>query len=564
MIENLKVRLWIVFIIFAMCLLWFAPNVVNLSSVSWLPQKKINYGLDIQGGLHIVMGVDIEGSLKEKTRRMAEDLHKFMTEKNVVGFGSVKAAEAEEPEIEVEVVSGNGSDISDFISENYAGVLQVLSTSDKKIVVHFLDTWLIRYKQEIISQSIETLRNRIDEFGVAEPSITAQGDDRILVQLPGIEDAKHAKDLINRTAKLDFMMVSEDSKAGELQQWIADAEKAGDYSLGKLSYSDYVKRLNEDLRDKLPEKTVVHFGLADNAKKMEAGKIPYLLRTDTGLTGEDLQDASIGFDEYGAPTVDLSFNPIGAKKFGDLTGNNVGKLMAIVLDKVVKSAPVIKTRIGNGRAQITLGSAGKDRQALLDEAKLISTALKAGALPASLQQLEERTVGPSLGKDSIDRGIKASLIGAILVIVFMVVWYKSFGLFANLALAFNILILLAVLTSLGATLTLPGIAGIALTVGMAVDANVIIFERIKEELQKGAQLQGAIREGFARAFSAIFDSNITTAATCVVLMYYGTGPVRGFAVSLIIGLAASMFTAIFVTRTFLDLFIGKMKMKLSI
>ena len=270
------------------------------------------------------------------------------------------------------------------------------------------------------------------------------------------------------------------------------------------------------------------------------------------------------FNEYGSPQVKIRFNPMGGKKFADLTGNNVGRQIAVVLDKRIKSAPNVQNKIPNGEGVITLGG-GRNSEQMMEEAKMISTALRAGALPATLEQLEERTVGPTLGADSINKSKQAGLLGAFLVLIFMVLYYRSLGVIADLALLLNIGMIIAALTSLGATLTLPGIAGIVLTMGMAVDANVIIYERIKEELRKGSGLALAVKEGFDRAFWAIFDSNITTMATCVVLIYFGTGPVRGFGVTLLIGLVTSMFTAIFVTHALIDMLMVKFGMtKVSI
>ena len=280
------------------------------------------------------------------------------------------------------------------------------------------------------------------------------------------------------------------------------------------------------------------------------------------MGGESLNDAAVSLDQVGQPIVVFSFDAKGAKEFGDLTTKHVEKLMAIVLDGVVQTAPRLKEPITGGRGSIEMGSGG-DRQKTLDDANLTAMVLRSGALPAELEQLEERTVGPTLGKDSIDKGKFAGLIGAALVFVFMIIYYKSYGILANLALGFNVMMILAILTSLQATLTLPGVAGIVLTIGMAVDANVIIFERIKEEIAKGAGLIGAIKEGYARAFTAILDANLTTAAVCGVLMYFGTGPIRGFAVTLIVGIVTSMFTAIFFTRTILNLVVGKMKLNLA-
>jgi preprotein translocase subunit SecD len=318
--------------------------------------------------------------------------------------------------------------------------------------------------------------------------------------------------------------------------------------------------LNQDLKSKLPEKTMVLFEKSENAQTMEAGKIPFLLSTDTGLGGEALSDAFVSFNQYQAPEVALRFSPAGATRFKDLTGSHIGKRMAIVLDKVVKTAPVIQTQIGDGQAVITLGR-GPNPEKSMDEAKMISTALRAGALPATLSQLEERRVGPTLGADSIHKAQMASWIGAILIITFMLLRYRSMGVVSDVVLGINVLSVLALLTSFGATLTLPGIAGIALTVGFAVDANVLINERMREELHKGASFAMAVREGYSRAMSAILDANITTAATAFVLLYFGTGPVKGFAVTLLIGIVTTLFANVFVSKVIVDTLVHRFGVK---
>ncbi|HEX4922699.1 MAG TPA: protein translocase subunit SecD, partial [Bdellovibrionales bacterium] len=327
-----------------------------------------------------------------------------------------------------------------------------------------------------------------------------------------------------------------------------------------LKYSEYVQKVNADIKAKLPPNTKVYFGKAEGAREMSAGKVAYLLETTTNLGGDMLRDAFVTMGEFNEPEVSISFKPEGSLRFDQLTSENVGRQMAIVLDDVVYSAPNIKERIATGSARITLGGGG-DYNKMLEEAKLISMALRAGALPARLEQLEERTVGPSLGADSIAAGQLATAVGAALVLLFMLVYYKTFGLFANLALIFNVSMIYAGLTLLEATLTLPGIAGIALTIGMAVDGNIVINERIKEELRKGKSFAAAFREGYEKAFVAIFDAQLTTALTCIVLIYYGSGPVRGFGVTLLIGLTASLFTAVFFTRTIVDYLLVRRKVK---
>ncbi|MBK7961056.1 MAG: protein translocase subunit SecD [Bdellovibrionales bacterium] len=539
---------------------WVLPNVVNMDAVKWWPSKaKLNYGLDIQGGLHLVMGVDVDGVVSESTLRMVTSL-KAELAKDGVAFTEVGSAKPAEGQIEVVLADPSQKVKFDaLIAKSHGTVLQEFSTEGNRVVLRYYSAYLTDYKNKVITQAIETIRNRIDEFGVAEPSISQQGSDRILVQLPGMADAERAKQLINTTAKLDFMIVSEEMGSESLSKMISEVEKAGNYSITTLKYSDYVAKINQDLASKIPAKTAVYFEKATNAAKMEVGAIPYLLKMDTGLGGADLDGAAVKFGQFGEPEVELKFNPAGANKFADLTGANINKRMAIVLDKIVKSAPNIKDRIGGGQAVITMG--GRNREDTMSEAQTIATALRAGALPASLEQLEERRVGPTLGADSIDKAKLGAYVGSFLIILFMISYYKAMGLVATVSTGVNIMSVFALLTSFGATLTLPGIAGIALTVGFAVDANVLIQERIREELRNGASWKHAIQEGYHRAMSAILDSNVTTAATAAVLLYFGTGPVRGFAVTLLIGIATTLFANVFVSKLIVDTLTHKMGVK---
>jgi preprotein translocase subunit SecD len=561
--ENYKGRLIgaIVGILTAIILL--SPNFMDTSKINWWPaKKKLNYGLDIQGGVHLVMGVDINGVMLETATRQAAGLKKELmtnaTEK--VELVNFKVTNPAVGEMELEFPTALDAERADkYIIDRYGTMLQMLERKDKYTVYRYLDNTLVDLRQKVIAQSIETIRNRIDEFGVAEPSISQQGDNRILVQLPGMADAEQAKKLINTTAKLDFMIVDETVNYAELQKWIKDAETAGNFSITTVKYSEYVNKINEALKGKIPDKTVVFFGKADNARTMDAGSIAYPLKADTNLGGTDLDDALISFGQYGDPEVALRFNAVGAGKFADITGNNIGKRMAIVLDKIVKSAPNIQTRIGDGNAVITLGQ--RNQQDSMDEAKMISTALKAGSLPASLEQLEERRVGPTLGADSVKQAQKGAFAGAFLIFIFLILYYRAMGVIASISIAMNVLSGLALLTALGATLTLPGIAGIALTVGFAVDANVLITERIKEELLKGASWRLAVKEGYNRAMSAILDANVTVAATAIILLNFGTGPVRGFAVTLLIGIVTTLFANVFISKVLVDTLLYKWNFK---
>jgi preprotein translocase subunit SecD len=572
MIESFKARMTIVTIAVLVSLLWTMPNFVDTSGIWWPSQDKLSYGLDIQGGLHLVLGIDVEKAISERIKKMSYTMKTDLDKEKNVTMGEVKVMDPTTGTVRVYFNNpGDKKAVQDYMEDSRFGqgqVFQTLDVTNEYIEARFYEAELRNFKKSLVDRTIETIRNRIDEFGVKEPTIAAQSDDRILVQLPGVDDSGQAKSLINQTAKLEFMIVDPDFMPGtprldEVMGWIQEVEEKEGFALGQddLRYSDYVRRINDALKDKLPKDRIIRFQKAENAKTLEAGKIPHVLQTDAMMGGETLSDAAVSLDQMGTPIVVFSFDAKGAKEFGDLTKEHVKKLLAIVLDGVVQTAPNLREPITGGRGQIEMGRTG-DRQKTMDEANITAMVLRSGALPAELEQLEERTVGPTLGKDSIEKGKFAGLIGGALVFLFMLIYYKSYGVLADLALGLNVLMILAILTSLQATLTLPGVAGIVLTIGMAVDANVIIFERIKEELAKGAGLAGAIKEGYARAFTAILDANITTAAVCVVLMYFGTGPIRGFAVTLIVGIITSMFTAIFFTRTLLNLIVGKLKIEI--
>lgn len=365
-------------------------------------------------------------------------------------------------------------------------------------------------RPDALERALEIVRSRIDQFGVAEPQILRQGADQIIIQLPGVTDRSRAKELIGRTVLLEFKLVRDDPKS-----------------------------LEEAAAGEVPE----DFEYA----KDEDGK-PILLSKTASLTGDAIKDASVGMDQYGLPSVKLEFNEKGIDVFSMLTGEHIGERLAIVLDGKIHSAPVIRSKIDSGEAEITRGAGFSP-----EEANDLRIVLRSGALPAPMVIEEERTIGPLLGADSIRSGVKASIIGSLAVFAFMLAYYLLSGFIAVAALILNFLIILGYMGYFNATLTLPGIAGIVLTLGMAVDANVLINERIREELKLGKSIYTAIDRGYAKAFSAIFDSNITTLIAAFFLFQFGTGPIRGFALTLTVGLLASMFTAIFVTRTIFEL-----------
>jgi preprotein translocase subunit SecD len=505
-------RLWVrIAIVVAVAVL----SVVSL----YPPKKRINLGLDLQGGIHLVLGVDAAKVIATQLDRTAEDLKASLDRK---GVATTRVAR-EDGGIVVQLASPQSWNDAVSVVEQYGGydrrqedraagsfVLQPKPATADKIVA------------DSLSQVIERLRNRVDKFGVAEPTITKQGSDRVLIQLPGIQDAERAKALIGQTGLLEFKLVD---RFIESNTDVAALEK-------QLPPSLQIR----------PHRVV------DPQTKAER-LVPFaVVQKDALLTGSSLSQALVQADPNspGNWVVALRFNPEGARKFAEITENNVGRYLAIVLDGVVNSAPRINERIPGGEAVIT-------GRFTIEQAQDLKIVLNEGALPAPVTILEERTVGPSLGADSIRQGMTAILASTTAVFLFMLVYYRLSGLIADVALGLNLLILLACMAAFGATLTLPGIAGIALTIGMAVDTNILIFERIREELRVGKTTRAAIQAGFSRAFRTIIDTHVTVLVTAAILYQFGTGPVKGFAVSLFVGLTASLFTAVFFTRLLFDL-----------
>ena len=558
-VESLKVRFLMVFISLGLGLSYMVPNFIPTEKLPWWPAKnKLIYGLDIQGGLHLVLSADIDEIIEGRLNRQSTQILKELEEQNIKATATVNT----KPFfilLKLEDANDRKSALTQFKEGDFATSMQVLNSGENNIKLAFYENKVTEIREQAIQQSIEVIRSRIDEFGVSEPMITAQGKNRILVQLPGIEDSKSAKDLIQRTARLELAIVNQEFLPDKLWPLIESAEKQGNYSLEQegITYREYIKKLNKDLKERLPENHRLLFEKAPTALNLKAGRIPYLLDMSKSIQGALLEDAAVAIEQdTNNPMVSFRFQPEGRKLFGKLTGENIGKPLALILDGVIKSAPNINSRISD-RGQISLGTGNYEE--MLEEANRVATVLRTGALPADLYQLEEKTVGPSLGQDSIDKGKRAGIVGLVFVMLFMLAYYRSLGLIANLSLALNIFFLLALMSSLSAVLTLPGVAGIILTIGMAVDANVIIFERIKEELKKGASLKLAVKDGFGQAFSAILDANITTAIVCFVLIYFSSGPVKGFAVTLFCGILSSLWTAVFISRTLMDFLIVRFK-----
>ncbi len=552
----------LLFFLFGLSVVYVYPTLakLDLEKTSFPFKQKINLGLDLQGGLYMVLGVDFNKVFKDVVERQGYSLQSYFREKgiDVKSVKSVEGGSPGDPRIAVEFDPAKRDQVHDRIKSDY-WTLRIADESPGRFELGLARDYRTDVRDRTISQSIEVIRNRIDEFGVTEPTIVSQGEDRLVIELPGVKEIERAKNLIGQTAKLEFQIVADDKMdQGQLAQLIAEIEKEKGlaYKPGQ-KFSEYVTQLNEAAKGKIPEGTEIAFERAQVPGE-EMSRIPYLLYSRVDVTGDDLADASVGFDEQQRPEVVFSMNPKGAAEFGRLTEANVRKRLAIVLDNIVQSAPVINSKITD-RGSITLGTGNADQ--LMKDAKDLAVVLRAGALPAQLEFLEQRVVGPSLGADSIKKGGMAALIGAMTVFLFIMFYYRASGVIAAISLALNALFVLACLVGLEATLTLPGIAGIALTIGMAVDSNIIIYERIREELRAGKRPHSAVEAGFQKAFSSIFDANITTAAAGVVLLVYGTGPIRGFAVTLLIGVGTTLFTAVFVCKLLFEAYLRRIEGK---
>ncbi len=539
------------------------PTVFDHDEESKFPVKtKINLGLDLQGGLYMILGIDFNRAYKDEIRGWAKKIESRLKDENIaVSLGDIDLSDVEDPKHSLVIVDPNKlAEAERIVKEYFRGVLRLTGETKDELTYGLLGSWKTYIQENSVSKSIEVIRNRIDEFGVTEPEIISQGNDRIIIQLPGVKDIDRAKSLIGKTAKLEFKIVNDTVGHPIMAEWLKKAKEQGiEFKKGER-FSEYLSKLNEFLKKDLPKgyelafqkKTTVQ--LKDETQNL----IPYVVDINSRLDGDDLQDARVRIDQQkNQPYVGLEFKSSGAKKFEEVTGENIGKRMAVILDGNVYTAPVIQARIAGGHAQITLGSGGFNK--VMKEARDIALVLRAGALPVQLDFEEQRIVGPSLGQDSIIKARTASIIGAILVFVFILIYYKLSGVMAICTLSMNILFVLAALVGFEATLTLPGIAGIALTIGMAVDANIIIYERIREEIRKGVSNYKAVEGGFAQAFWTIIDANITTALAGFCLFNFGTGPIRGFAVTLLIGIVATVYTAYFVGKLFFEFYMNKVE-----
>jgi preprotein translocase subunit SecD len=534
--KNILWRLLLIGVTVILAVIFFLPNTPAFQYMpEWwkntMPDKGIVLGLDLQGGLHLVFEVEGDKAVEITTERYAARLKDLLTKKNLPA--DVKASG-----LDITVAASN-AETAELVKNTYPTLVPVETGS--RLVYRISEKEATRIKDSAADQALETIRNRIDQFGVSEPTIHRQAENEIVVQLPGVKDPKRAIDLIGKTAQLEFKIVDDDAKvAAELPQSVAPGEEDA---------------VVQQFAGRTPEDAYILFEKKVNRETGAVRKIPLLIKKQASLTGELLSDAKVNLDSrFNEPNVSISFNTEGAKLFEETTGANVKKRLAIILDNTVYSAPVIQEKIAGGNAQIT-GSF------TLDEAKDLSIVLKAGALPAPLKMLQNVTVGPSLGRDSIEAGKRAAMIGTIAVVIFMIFYYQLSGVIADFALLLNIILLLGAMASLNATLTLPGIAGIILAIGMAVDSNVLMFERMRDELRAGKTPRAAVDSGYDKAFWTIFDSHVTTLITAAVLFQFGTGPIKGFAVTLSLGVSINLFTALIGTKSIFDIINSKRELK---
>jgi preprotein translocase subunit SecD len=538
--KGIYIRGSLILLTVILAFIFFLPNTPLFSYMpDWwkktMPNKGIVLGLDLRGGSHLIFEVDLKRAREITVERIGMHLQSLLEKK-----GIKTTVKAEREKITIQPVN---EEVKKLIKENYPDLSY--SEQGSYILCELPETAFKKVETTSVEQAIEVIRNRIDQLGVAEPTIHRQGENEIIVQLPGIKDPKKALEIIGKTAQLEFKLLDEETPLWK--------------ELPSIIKSDEEEAFLNQWKNKIPEGDEVVFQKIVNKETKEVYKRPYIVKKDVLLTGDLLAEAHVSIDQrFNEPYVSLRFNDAGAKIFEEITSKYVKRRLAIILDGNLYSAPVIQEKIEGGNAQIS-------GNFTLEEAKDLAIVLRAGALPAPVKLIQNVTVGPTLGKDSIEAGKLAVIISAIFVSLFMIFYYRLSGVIADFALILNIILLIGVLAALNATLTLPGIAGIALAVGMAVDSNVLMFERIREELRLGKTPKAAIESGYKKAFWTIFDSHVTTLITAAVLFHFGSGPIKGFAVTLSLGVAINLFTALIGTKTFFDfIYIGKERRRLSI
>jgi len=541
---SLKLKLGLLFILILFSLMVLVPSFYPGAPSWWkkyLAPGGLKLGLDLQGGMHLVLRVDLDKAVENSLDLAASDVKDGLAEKNIHAV----RMESPDPHEVIFTLPNTGAvdTVRKIIKEDFPNLditVQAEKGSFPKIILRLTKDEIDFIKKNAVAQSLEIIRNRIDQFGVAEPVILRQGENEIVVQLPGVKDPERAMGLIGQTAQLEFKLVADDTGI-DLNKLINDAIKAGQWKPGESR-----KKLNLALQSRLPKGTEIYFQRIIDDKTKKERKVPILLKSQVLMTGEMVKNAQVRIGgSFNEPYVSLDLTGRGGKIFGSITEKNVGKRLAIVLDDVVRSAPVIREKILGGKAQIS-GSFTHE------EATDLAIVLRVGALPAPVEIIQNLTVGASLGQDSIRKGLTSGLFGALMVLVFMVIYYRLSGIIADLSLVLNIFFLFAGLAMLGATLTLPGIAGIILSIGMAVDANVLVFERMREEFELGKSVKSGVDAGYNKAFWSIVDSQVTTLITAMALFLFGTGPIKGFAITLSLGIIFNLFAVLFCSRLVYD------------
>jgi preprotein translocase subunit SecD len=529
MSKGLTWRVTLITLFLALSFLYLTPTMVAQLPSWWkgvLPKDKIHLGLDLQGGTHLVMEVETQKAVEGALDLIATDLEDSLTAQNL-RFKRIGKVGTDRVQMTL-YDKGTAENAQKMLKKKYPE-MEILPLAEEggfvSLQLRMNDKVALDRQDKAVAQALETIRNRIDQFGVSEPVIQREGINHIVVQLPGIKDPKRAIELIGRTARLEFKLVDESIPASTATP-------------GSLPEDDEI----------LMEKRV-------DTTTGAVSEIPLVVKRKSMITGDLLTDAQVRIDsQFNQPYVAIEFNSTGARLFDQVTAANVGKRFAIVLDNNIYSAPVIRERISGGSAQISGSFTEK-------EASDLAIVLRAGSLPAPVKIIQNVTVGPSLGADSIKKGLLAGLVGVALVVIFMAIYYKVAGFVANMGMVLNIVYLMGALAALGATLTLPGIAAIVLLIGMSVDSNVLIFERIREEVRLGKTPRAGLDAGYDKAFLTIMDSHVTTLITAAVLFQFGTGPVKGFAVSLSLGIIINLFTSLLATKVVFDFFLDRMHVK---
>jgi preprotein translocase subunit SecD len=524
--KSITGRITLIAVLTAVSIIVLLPSLTDQVPAGWKDKMpKINLGLDLQGGVFLRLAVDIDKAIENTSMRYADDARAVCREKALPVLAFQKVADG----FSLRFPPGDFATRAQATLKDEFPSLDV-SLGDVKadgatVIARMKPAEIQAIRTNAVVQGVETIRNRIDQFGVREPQIIAEGEDRIVVQLPGVKDQQRAIELVGKTALLEFKLVDEGAS------------------------------LEGALKGNVPEDDQVLYQKSVDPQSGRATKTPILVKKRALLTGDTIKTAKVNFSNQGGGAhVSLSFDTRGAKVFDRVTAENVKRRLAIVLDDTIYSAPVIQERISGGEAQIT-GSFTPE------EASDLAIVLRAGSLPAPVKVIQNVSIGPSLGLDSINKGVRAALIGALLVVAFMAFYYRFAGMVADVALVFNILFLLAGMAAFSATLTLPGIAGIILAIGMAVDSNVLIFERIREEIRAKKSVRAAIDAGYDKAFWTVVDSHVTTLITAVILFQFGTGPIKGFAVTLSLGVAINLFTALVCTKVVFDYLNAKKPMQ---